>query len=353
VCAAGPNRLTDDDVQQIVHEELEAVFPQPELSVWRTATEMAVCSVYTPASKGCAPLLPNQSVAVVDAAPKTAALCFDRVYDFFAEDTPPDIRCGRVSPDEVRMWARVTGAEGMAERTAYGPPATPDPTIQKRTALHDLLVSALLKNPGDDRRITEMVEPAGKFFMRRMADLFAQDHARLALPVFASSAARDRQFRPGTEDIVTVSLVNLGVADEQKLTWGQVRDFRKDEDAKRDYRRLVNWLDDEMEGLPVDYIQHELSCRLEAYEKALHKHGIARRTGETIATLLIRAGKLFARARENGAGPWIGWVGDGLILAGSATATFVEGCLDAEEAADRRYPGLALVHKVKALQEEK
>jgi hypothetical protein len=107
----------------------------------------------------------------------------------------------------------------------------------------------------------------------------------MVLPLYSSSARRDAQYQAGDQTALLCIVEDLEIVDEQRLTWEQVIEFRKDVEARAAYRRFIHWLDASMVDKSVQYITDEINQRLERYEWSLRKHGIKTMIGGVSDTL--------------------------------------------------------------------
>jgi hypothetical protein len=92
--------------------------------------------------------------------------------------------------------------------------------------------------------------------------------------MYNSQAEYSREYQAGDTEVIISCFSDLMIIDEEALSWEQVREFRKDRDAKLKCRRLVHWFDKNMIGKPKAYMENEISARLEDYQWAIKKHGI-------------------------------------------------------------------------------
>lgn len=97
--------------------------------------------------------------------------------------------------------------------------------------------------------------------------------------VYTSTAALDREYAPGSHDVIVAALSALDIPIETALTWDQVCEFRRDQVSRNNLRRFIHWLDRDMAGRSDAFIADEVSGRLEDYRAALRKHGIAAALG--------------------------------------------------------------------------
>jgi len=111
-------------------------------------------------------------------------------------------------------------------------------------------------------------------FARGASEAFSSELGIPIIPVYSSRVLHDWQYQSGDRNIITLVLDNLEIVDEENLSWEQVSEFRNDKDAKKEYRRLIHWLDKEMIGKSSAFIEDALAIKLENYEHELRKHGI-------------------------------------------------------------------------------
>jgi xanthosine utilization system XapX-like protein len=114
-------------------------------------------------------------------------------------------------------------------------------------------------------------------------DYCRQSGARLT-PLYVSSESRDNDYKPGNYAVITSVIENAAIVSEENLSWDAVIDFRQDPNARASYRAFIHWLDKEMIGKSGTFIVDEVGVRMEAYKRALSKHGI-----QTVIGALERA----------------------------------------------------------------
>jgi len=93
-------------------------------------------------------------------------------------------------------------------------------------------------------------------------------------PLYSSVARRDEQYRSGDQVAVVCIVDNLQVVDEERLTWEQVIEFRRDTEARKAYRSFVHWMNKEMLDKPLSFVSDEIAQRLARYQWAVRKHGM-------------------------------------------------------------------------------
>jgi hypothetical protein len=172
----------------------------------------------------------------------------------------------------------------------------------------------------------------------------------LDVPVlFESKASRDKEYKKGNYSVLVNTLTELRIVDENKLTWEQVLEFREDFEAKNKFRKLIRWLDGDMVGKPLSFIEDEIAQRLEDYEWAIRKHGIEAVLGSLSATLdskaLLSSGAAYAAFAAAGQG-WLGMLSGASILIGKCAVHFAQEKLNLDDV-KRSKPEIHFVHEVK------
>jgi hypothetical protein len=188
---------------------------------------------------------------------KTAALLVDRVW---AADTTTDlaINFGWELPREVRLKA-IVKLYTLFERSPSSP-------------------SVLPASPSEFDSFVASVE-------RDLALDFAKASGLAVAPLYSLASRRDSQYRGGDQAAIVCIVDNLGIVDEERLSWEQVVEFRSDEAARKAYRQFIHWLDREMIDKSIQYITDEIGHRLERYNWSLQKHGIQTLIGSLSSTL--------------------------------------------------------------------
>jgi hypothetical protein len=92
-----------------------------------------------------------------------------------------------------------------------------------------------------------------------------------------------------TQAGIEVSLDFVPVAVEDKLSWKQVLEFRRDTEAREKLRRMRNWFTLELAGKSEAEIRATLEEQLDDYSWALRKHGIATTVGGFTSFLGVAA----------------------------------------------------------------
>lgn len=192
--------------------------------------------------------------AAISLKPKTAALCYDRIWATSDAVVPRAIRCWGGSPAELN-------GRGLAA----------DWNIQTKRA-------PIVAMCGPDEKRLQLLRASTDYglglIIREVAKSFSAKYGITMVPIYALSSDRETEFHEGTRQVLVATLSNLEIVDEQQLTWEQVIEFRDDEQTKQKYRRLLHWLDRDMVGKSEAFIHDEICQRLEDYESSLKKHGV-------------------------------------------------------------------------------
>jgi len=200
-------------------------------------------------------LLPSvNETAAIALKPKTAALCYDRVWGTSDDIVPRPIRCWGGTQAELNGTGLAADYNIKTDRAPIVAMIGPeDKKLEMLRAQSDLgLASAF----------------------RRISMSFAAEHKTPLIPVFDFIKQRNKMYKEGNREVIIAVLNGLEIADEKQLTWEQVIEFRKDKDNQKKYKRLLHWLDKEMAGKSQRFIEDEIAMKLDDYESALKKYGI-------------------------------------------------------------------------------
>lgn len=134
--------------------------------------------------------------------------------------------------------------------------------------------------PKDDRLIYSLIEEsyinnAGGIreeFLEVMKPLGV-----IATPVIAEHKNLLNEHKTIGDISVTISGLNL--IDVRNTEWAQIVEFRKDENAVRDLRRLRTFLFDNFKDKPRDYIENKILTELDKYQNMLKRQGFKTFTG--------------------------------------------------------------------------
>lgn len=212
-------------------------------------------AIWVPSQAATQVVLPSSGqTTAISIKPKTAALCYDRVWAASDDVVPPGIR----------VWGG-TGVEegglGLAGnwniKTNRAPIASMLGPAEKKIAF-----------------MTASTEKGLGWTLREIARAFQRQHATAMTPVYDLAEDSETAYEEGTREVIVSVISNLSIVDEKALTWEQVQEFRADQEARQKYRRFLHWLDKEMVGKSQRFVEDAISLRLDDYERALKKHGM-------------------------------------------------------------------------------
>jgi hypothetical protein len=154
--------------------------------------------------------------------------------------------------------------------------------------------------------------------LRSVAEGLANRHDVTASPIYPTEEDRNAEYKKGDHAVVVALLSGAPVVEEDRLEWGQVREFRADEIARGAYWEFVDWLDEEMAGQTSGSIAERIEGKLAGYENALEKHGIATALGGISALLSgIGVPVILEKIRTQ---PWWLLAAEGILAGGSILA---------------------------------
>lgn len=267
------------------------------------------------------PLHPGESaVAAWPTLIKTAALGFDRVWA--DPGVPRGISFNYRTESEV-VQATIPVLLSVFDkddpRSSTGEPS--------RRTYRDLAVNLAVAGLFP----TSYSAAHGSFFQERfLAEEIAAtvgQHIETFLP---SEETRRLLYKEGDARVVVAALRDLQIVDERALSWAQVIEFRRDKDAKRNLRRLMHWLDEDCVGRSESFVIDEIGCRLEKYESALSKHGVATKVGVLSSMLDWRVLAAAAGASQVAPSGWGALLAGGVVV-GNALVSVGRSSADLKE----------------------
>ena len=180
------------------------------------------------------------SIGVTIALPKTTALLFDRVVTPDPSELPPDVSLDIVS-----------SGSGTAART-----------IEYEFNIDGAAISLSAAGTSiyDGSLPDEAFKSLNNENVRVMAEVITQLGLQ-AVPVYGRMEACDLEYKKGDYSVLAPVFENLQLVEEKSLEWKQVLEFRRDEKALGEYRRLIHWLDGSMVGKSISYLEHKTSGR--------------------------------------------------------------------------------------------
>lgn len=305
-------------------------------------------------------LLPREgeSVAIAINKPKTASLCYDRIWAPLnllsgqGEIVPNSIRCFGESPielDIVRMKNRIFKKDEIT-RVSKDELDITWAELMTYKSLTDSISNRL--NLGDDTYIDIDSRVFDKLIFREIAKSFTIKHGITMIPIYGSRAERNRQYVEGDRETIFWVLSNLKIVEEDQLTWEKVLEFRADKENQKKYKRFLHWLDSEMIERSQAYVEDEIAIRLEDYEKALKKHGIKTIVGmieEALDGKYLLGASGVAGSLTLAGHPALGMLAEGLLIGGKIGAKLVQAKLDFDDVERGPNYEISWVYEVKKL----
>lgn len=115
------------------------------------------------------------------------------------------------------------------------------------------------------------------------------------------------------------------------------------------FRRLVHWLDAEMVGKSVRFIEDEIAQRLDDYALATRKHGIETILGTLQATIdspALLGGAAATASLSYAADPKWALLGGATVLVGRAAITLARALIDADSTKASTHREIAFVSEL-------
>ena len=270
--------------------------------------------------------------AAISLKPKTAALCYDRIWSTSDTVVPKAIRCWGGSPAELDGRGLAADWNMKTNRAPIAAMCGPE---EKRLQL-----------------LRASTDYGLGLVLREIARSFCTEYGTPIVPIYDLSADRISGYREGERQVIVATLLNLRVVDEQHLTWEQVIYFRKDEENMQKYKRFLHWLDKDMVGKSRAFIEDDIALKLDDYQRSLKKHGIRTILG-TIEEVLD--GKYLLGASGVGGGfalagqPVLGMLAAGLLIGGKVVVKLIQTKFDFEDVERGPNSEISWVYETKKL----
>ena len=284
-------------------------------------------------------IAPTESVAVA-LRPKTAALCFDRVWGFGS---------GADIPAEIGFF---TGCEAEREVVRLSVLQEEDPDfLSFDAAVEDsatgfaFIFQAVAAFP---EIIFEQLRMPGRTSWDAVALGISSELNRTIPVVYPSEEARKQEYESGKNAVIVGILDGLDVVDEAHTTWDQVFEFRRDPVARQKYNRFVHWLDKDMVGKDSEFIRADVIERFDGYSWAIRKHGLKTVLG-TLSTMLDEKTIIAAAAAAAGsavaAGEFLAALTAVGVITGKTMLHAVEDFVELRNLQRTTSPEIAYVHE--------
>ena len=226
---------------------------------------------------------PGETAVVALECPRTAALCFDRVWSIPIYDTgfPPEIGFSSTSEAELVFALYLHISRRDITRIANCNPEELAEAVMAKDAQAIFASPTLASAYAVTLTGAAVAGSLGADWLPRMTRTLSEDLqkavASRVAPLYNSESTRDAEYKPGDRGVIVTALRQLNVVDEEALSWNQVLEFRRDKRARADYQRLVHWLDSDMAERSTAFIVDEMGVRLDNYYQAIKKHGLKTR----------------------------------------------------------------------------
>ena len=187
---------------------------------------------------------------------------------------------------------------------------------------------------------------------RDIARAFSAKYKIAVATIYDSKGNRTVIYSGGDQVAIMVCLEDLAIVDEKKLSWEQVLEFRADEESRQKYKRFLHWLDKEMVGKSQDFLEDEISIRLEDYEQALKKHGIKTVIGtieEALDGRYLLGASGVAGSLTLAGHPVLGMLAAGLLIGGKIGVKLTQTKLDFDDVERGPNSEISWVYEVKKL----
>lgn len=343
------------EIKEIIKKSLPTSFNQIDTKLLQALMTAVELNIADPS-----PIGNGETAAVSLECPKTAALCYDRIWDP-SDHTPIGIRFGNTTEAEVTWAVRSVMLRCWKELIDH--PDLQTPGIRKlcNQIVSELIIGDLsLIKPG--LRVDEIPKFASSFgpseiknmldrlLPRHISELVYHEHGIYPIPIYSSDESKNNVYKAGEYDVIVLTLSSLRIVDEEHLSWEQVLQFRSDDDSRMKYMRFIHWLESAMDGKHRDFLERELLIRLDDYEAALKKHGVETKLGffETLLdpkTFAIGGGAATLLATLGF--PLIGTAMFSLTVGGNLALRLVRNKLDATQDMHSNRGEIAWVYQLK------
>ena len=268
---------------------------------------------------------PGDSLAVVFGNHKTTALFFDRIWH------PPYLNDD--VPHEALFWPSTQFELFALTSFAIFDPEVPH-IVRKVADEHGLA------NFPDNEITSE----------RKLSEHLFISSGIMATPVYFNQNSMSKDYSPGNTEVLVATISNILSIDDDRLTWRQVEEIRRDKDARAKLVRFKKWSQLEFSGKSVEQIRDQITVQLDDYEWALKKHGVLTIAG--VASDLVDI-KFFPAVAATTLG--VAATGHGVLAAlgaaslavGRASVSVAKRLIDLNEARRAAGPEVAFLHELR------
>jgi len=341
-------------------------------------------------------ILPSKGDTVAIASrSKTAALCYDKIWSPLYEEVPESLRCFGGSKEEIAFVRFFSNPELAVENIiqkieriktlkkklkaidkemspisftslfSLALKASFDYALSQgytnlselpKEQLINISIDALKSMVADPEKainyIKDNVDILNKPLFRKITKSFYKKHKIPLVPIYNSVKERDIEYYEGDRKTIVIALSNIKIVDEDKLTWEQVLEFRRDKEVQKKYRRLLHWLERDMIGKSQAFVEDEIAEKLEDYENALNKYSIKTIIGtieETLDGKYLLGATGIAGSLTLAGHPTLSMLAAGLLLGGKIGLKLMQTKLDFDDVERGANSEISWVYEAKKL----
>jgi hypothetical protein len=281
--------------------------------------------------------------------PKTAALFFDKVWNFSKIPETIQLYCGTFLEDTFFFGANIPWIRKEfkgTEETEVIFQLFEDSVLNNFYKQLGLVASEMDINSNSNELIFDQLI---KGYERAISESIYLKTGIAVPEMYSTHDEFEKTYSKGNLKEIVTCLDNIDVVDEDSLEWEQVLEFRKDKNVRNKIKRIIHWFDTDFVGKPLDYIQTEISIRLQDYQEGLKIHGIKTRKG-IIKSVLNSKNVLMSISSSAIAGTFIGelsaiFAAIGTLI-GTCSISILESFIEKKEFQNKNVE-LAFIHEVK------
>lgn len=221
----------------------------------------------------------TDSLAISISKPKTAALCYDRIWNGF-ENIPPSIGFFGNSSGEIELLSK------MRFQLILSDPELVFGSLDEKDI--DSVLASIVMEDFSREDLFDFLEKGVTnegHYCKAFSRSISKEFGLSVSTIHSSLLDFNEVYTQGNTQIIVATLENMSLVNEELLDWEQVEDFRNDDESKMAFRRFKHWFNKELVGQPQSFIQDEICQRLDSYNKAINKHGMKVTVG-TISRIL-------------------------------------------------------------------
>jgi hypothetical protein len=172
--------------------------------------------------------------------------------------------------------------------------------------------------------------------------------------IYSADRKYPNTYTNSTDLTYQAAIDNLNVADESRLTWRQVLDFREDKDALVKYRNLRLWLRNGLAASSLAEASDKIAQTVDDYAWAVKKHGLETRIGLLSELLDHRTAMIAAGGTAVGAATGhelIAALTSGLAIAAKITVSLARRAIEGQSLwREHTAKGAAVIYDARQLE---